>query len=95
MRAVETRKLVRITRVYLLLRTPSKFGEVISFYPLQQKDQNGESAVAALRRRAMPSARDRLGSSSNGARSHTFRRHGFSDYAYRAGMTEIAEQRIF
>ena len=52
LRAVETSKLVRATRVDLLLRTPSKFGEVISFYPLQDNDSSGENAVAAnLRRR--------------------------------------------
>jgi hypothetical protein len=52
LRAVETSKLVRLTRVALLLRTSSKFGEVISFYPLQDKESSGENAVAAsLRRR--------------------------------------------
>ena len=51
-RAVETHKLIRLTRVALLLRTSSKFGEVISFYPLQDKELSGENAVAAsLRRR--------------------------------------------
>lgn len=52
LRAVETSKLLRLTRVALLLRTSSKFGEVISFYPLQDKELSGENAVAAsLRRR--------------------------------------------
>jgi hypothetical protein len=52
LQAVETNKLLRLTRVALVLRTPSSFGEVISFYPLQEKDASGENAVAAsLRRR--------------------------------------------
>lgn len=52
LQAVETSKLLRLTRVALLLRTPSRFGDVISFYPLQEKEPSGENAVAAgLRRR--------------------------------------------
>lgn len=53
LRAVETRTWIRLTRIGLLLGTPSKFGEVISFYPLQDKDASGENAVAASLRSRM------------------------------------------
>jgi hypothetical protein len=57
LKGVETRKLVRLTRLVLHLRTPSTFGELISFYPLQHKEPSGENAVAAaLRRRLEGSA---------------------------------------
>ena len=48
---VHTSKLVRLTRLYLQFRTPTKQGRTISFYPLQEKDASGENAVAATLRR--------------------------------------------
>lgn len=52
LREVETRKIIRLTRLVLHLRTPSILGESIAFYPLQRKEPSGENAVATdLRRR--------------------------------------------
>jgi len=52
LQAVETSKFLRLTRVALLLRVPSRFGDVILFYPLQEQDSSGENAVVtSLRRR--------------------------------------------
>lgn len=57
--AVDTSKLVRVTRLYLHFRTPTKEGRTISFYPLQEKVASGENAVAAALRRKL--SRDHAG----------------------------------
>jgi hypothetical protein len=49
--AIETSKLLRLTRAGLLLREPSRFGKVILFYPFQETEPSGENAVVARLRR--------------------------------------------
>ena len=50
--AVETGKLLRLTKIALIFKPQSRFGEVIEFYPHQEKDASGQNAVAvSLQRR--------------------------------------------
>jgi hypothetical protein len=54
---IEVDKLLRLTRLVLHLREPSRVGQTIVFYPLQDKDSSGENSVAAsLRARTKSSA---------------------------------------
>jgi hypothetical protein len=51
-REVETGKLFRSTKIALVLKEKSRFGEVIEFYPYQKKIPSGENEVVNnLRRR--------------------------------------------
>lgn len=50
LQAVDTTKLVRLTRLYLHFRKPTLQGPTISFYPLQDKNASGENAVAVALR---------------------------------------------
>ena len=54
---VEVDKFLRLTRLVLHLREPSKVGQIIAFYPLQDSDSSGENLVAvSLRARTRSSA---------------------------------------
>jgi hypothetical protein len=54
-KAAETSKFVTALRVELLLRTSSKFGDVISFYPHRTKDASGrECSRGELEKQSRP-----------------------------------------
>lgn len=44
---IEVEKFLRLTRLVLHLRQPSRVGQTIVFYPLQEKNSSGENLVYA------------------------------------------------
>ena len=44
---IETQRVILLTRMVLHLREPAEFGQTMSFYPIQSRNDSGENSVAA------------------------------------------------